>query len=354
MSREDPSRTEKATEKRVKKARDEGSVARSGEVSTVCVLLASVVSLRYMAEFYYKNFNEIFNWFFVEGITQTLNQQTVYRMFLWSLMKMALLILPFMIIIAIVAYTNIRLQIGKLWVFKFKWDRINFNIAAAMKKLMVSPDAVVRLGRSVLQAAIVGIAPYLVIRQELPNLIPLFHQNVLGITSYMLMVAYKMFCYALVPMILMAIADLWWTRYRYDDNLMMTKEEVKDERRQAEGDPEVKAKQQRKFMEFMAMRLSSSVPRADVVITNPTHYAIALRYDITEAPAPLVLAKGVDRIAKRIRDLAIENDIPIHENPPLAQALYKQVEVGETIPEEMYQAVAAILARLAKFKSRRG
>lgn len=354
MSRDDPSRTEKATEKRVKKARDEGSVARSGEVSTVCVLLASVVSLRYMAEFYYKNFNEIFNWFFVEGITQTLNQQTVYRMFLWSLMKMALLILPFMIIIAIVAYTNIRLQIGKLWVFKFKWDRINFNITAALKKLMVSPDAVVRLGRSVLQAAIVGIAPYLVIRQELPNLIPLFHQNVLSISSYMLFVAYKMFCYALVPMILMAIADLWWTRYRYDDNLMMTKEEVKDERRQAEGDPEIKQKQQRKFMEFMAMRLTSSVPRADVVITNPTHYAIALRYDITEAPAPLVLAKGVDRIAKRIRDLAIENDIPIHENPPLAQALYKQVEVGETIPEEMYQAVAAILARLAKFKSRRG
>jgi len=354
MSREDPSRTEKATPKRVKKARDEGSVARSGEVSTVCVLLTAVISLRYMGEFYFKNFNEIFNWFFVEGLTQTLNQQTVYRMFLWSIMKMALLILPFMILIAIVAYTNIRLQIGKLWIFKIKWDRINLNIPAALKKLMISPDALVRLGRSVLQAAIVGFAPYLVIKQELPNLIPLFHQNVLGISSYMLLVAYKMFCYALVPMILMAIADLWWTRYRYDDNLMMTKEEVKDERRQAEGDPEVKAKQQRKFFEFMSMRLSSSVPRADVVITNPTHYAIALRYDITEAPAPMVLAKGADRIAKRIRDLAIENDIPIHENPPLAQALYKQVEIGETIPEEMYQAVAAILARLAKFKSRKG
>jgi flagellar biosynthesis protein FlhB len=354
MSREDPSRTEKATGKRIKKAREEGSVARSNEVSTVVVLLTAVIALRYMTGFYYKNLDEIFNWYLVEGIKQELNQQTVYRMFLWSLFKMALLLLPFMCVIALVAYTNIRLQVGKLWTFKFRWDRINFNIPAALQKLMISPDALVRLGRSVLQAIIVGFAPYLVIKQEMPNLMPLFHQNVLGISSYMLLVAYKMFCYALVPMILMAIADLWWTRYRYNDNLMMTKSEVKDERRQAEGDPEVKAKQQRKFMEFMAMRLSSSVPKADVVITNPTHYAIALRYDLSEAPAPMVLAKGVDRIAKRIRDLAIENDIPLVENPPLAQALYKQVEIGETIPEEMYQAVAAILARLAKFKGRKG
>ena len=354
MSRDDPSRTEKATDKRINKARDEGSVARSGEVSTVCVLLTAVVALRYMIGFYYKNFNEIFNWFFVEGVNQTLNPETVYSMFLWCMFKMAILVVPFMCLIAIAAYTNIRWQVGKLWIFKFKWDRINFNIGAALKKLMISPDVLIRLARSVLQAGIVGIAPYLVIRQEMPNLMPLFHQNIMGISTYMLLVAYKMFCYALVPMILMAIADLWWTRHRYDDNLMMTKFEVKDERRQAEGDPEVKAKQLRKMFEFMSMRLFKSVPKADVVITNPTHYAVALRYDLTEAPAPQVLAKGVDRIAKRIRELAIENDVPLVENPPLAQALYKQVEVGETIPEEMYQAVAAILARLAKFKRPKG
>jgi len=354
MSREDPSKTEKATEKRIKKTRDDGSVPKSGEVSTCVVLLTGVLAMRYMGEYYFKHFSEIFRWFFTEGLTQTLDQQTVYRMFVWSVTQMALLLLPFMGLIALAAYTNLRLQVGKLWVLKFRWDRINFNIAAALKQLIISPDALVRLGRSILQALVVGIAPYLVIRQELPNLMPLFNQNVLGITSYMLLVAYKMFCYALVPMILMAIADLWWTRYRYSDNLMMTKSEVKDERRQAEGDPEVKQRQLRKMFEVMARRLNSSVPRADVVITNPTHYAVALRYDLTEAPAPMVLAKGVDRIAKRIRDLAIENDVPLVENPPLAQALYKQVEIGETIPEEMYQAVAAILARLAKFKSRRG
>ncbi len=353
MSRQDPSRTEAATPKRIKKAREEGSVPRSAEVSKVVVLLVGVVAMRYMGEYYYKNINEIFRWFFVEGVQQTLDQQTVYRMFLWSLMKIAMLVLPIMVVVAISAYAVVRLQVGKLWVFKFRWDRINFNIAAALKQLIISPEALVRIGKSVGQAAVVAIAPYIVIKQEMPNLLPLFSQNVMGITTYMFVVSYKMICYALVPMLLIAIADLWWTRYRYNDNLMMTKEEVKDERRQAEGDPVVKQKQLRKMYDFMAKRLKTSVPKADVVITNPTHFAVALKYDLSEAPAPLVLAKGVDRIAKQIREIAIENDIPIHENPPLAQALYKQVDVGETIPEEMFQAVAAILAKLPKFKSRR-
>lgn len=353
MSRQDPSRTEPATQKRIKKARDEGSVPRSPEVSKVVVLLVGVVAMRYMGEYYYKNINEIFRWFFVEGIQQELNQQTVYRMFLWSLMKIALLVVPLMALIAISAYAVVRLQVGKLWAFKFRWDRINLNIGAAFAKMVISPEALVRIGKSIGQAAVVAIAPYIVIKQEMPNLLPLFSQNVMGITSYMLLVSYKMICYALVPMLLIAIADLWWTRYRYNDNLMMTKSEVKDERRQAEGDPVVKQKQLRKMYEFMAKRLRTSVPKADVVITNPTHFAVALRYDLTEAPAPVVLAKGVDRIAKQIREIAIENDIPIQENPPLAQALYKQVDVGETIPEELFQAVAAILAKLPKFKSRR-
>ncbi|MDR3641348.1 MAG: flagellar type III secretion system protein FlhB [Humidesulfovibrio sp.] len=352
MSREDPSRTEKATPKRVKKAREEGSVAKSPEVSKAVVLLAGAIAMRYIIPFFYKNFLDIFQWFLTEGTRQNLDQESVYRMFIWSLSKIALMVLPVMVIIAATAYAVVRLQVGKLWSFKWHWDRINFNITKALKQLLISPETLVRLGRSIGQAAVVAIAPYIVIKQELPNLVPLFHQNVLGITSYMLLIAYKMVCYALVPMILIAIADLWYTRFRYDDNLMMTKEEIKDERRQIEGDPLVKQKQLRKMYEVMGRRLKSTVPKADVVITNPTHYAIALLYDLTEAPAPMVIAKGADAIAKKIREIAIEHDIPIHENPPLAQALYKQVEIGETIPEEMYQAVAAILAKLSKFKRR--
>jgi len=353
MSREDPSRTEKATGRRIKKARDEGSVAKSGEVAKVIGLLVGALALRYFIPFMYKNMVEVFEWFFTEGTRQELNPQTVYRLFVYSLEKMALMTVPIMLLIAGAALLVARVQVGRLWVLKWRWDRINFNIMGALKQLIISPDTLVRLGRSIGQALVVAVAPYLVIKQELPNLAPLFHQNVMGITSYMLLVAYKMVCYALVPMIVIALADLWYVRWRYHDNLMMTKEEVKDERRQAEGDPIVKQKQTAKMYEVIGRRLKSTVPKADVVITNPTHFAIALRYDIKEAPAPMVIAKGADAMARRIREIAIENDVPIHENPPLARALYKQVEVGEIIPEELYQAVAAILAKLAKFKNRR-
>ncbi len=353
MSREDPSRTEKATGRRVKKARDEGSVAKSGEVAKIIGLLVGTLALRYFIPFIYKNMIEVFEWFFTEGTRQELNPQTVYRLFVYSLEKMALMTVPIMLLIAAAALLVARVQVGRLWVFKWRWDRINFNIMGALKQLIISPDTLVRLGRSIGQALVVAVAPYIVIKQELPNLAPLFHQNVMGITSYMLLVAYKMVCYALVPMIVIALADLWYVRWRYHDNLMMTKEEVKDEHRQAEGDPLVKQKQTAKMYEVIGRRLKSTVPKADVVITNPTHYAIALRYDIKEAPAPMVIAKGADAMARRIREIAIENDVPIHENPPLARALYKQVEIGEIIPEELYQAVAAILAKLAKFKKRR-
>jgi flagellar biosynthetic protein FlhB len=159
-----------------------------------------------------------------------------------------------------------------------------------------------------------------------------------------------MVTYALIPIVIIAIIDLIYTRWNYNEQLKMTKDEVKDERKQAEGDPKIKAMQQRKMMEFMAKRMMEQVPKADVVITNPTHLAVALSYNPLEAPAPMVLAKGADHLARRIREVAEENHIPIREDKPLAQALYKQVEIGETIPEELYQAVATILAKLDKFK----
>jgi flagellar biosynthetic protein FlhB len=141
-----------------------------------------------------------------------------------------------------------------------------------------------------------------------------------------------------------------YTRWKYIEDQKMSKDEVKDERKQMEGDPKVRQKQKEKMMQSMAARMLPKVPEADVVITNPTHYAVALRYNALEAPAPLVLAKGVDHMARKIKDIALENNVPIRENAPLARALYEQVELGDIIPEELYQAVATILAQLARFK----
>ena len=145
-------------------------------------------------------------------------------------------------------------------------------------------------------------------------------------------------------MVVIAVADLVWTRFQYEENLKMSKDEVKDERKQAEGDPKIKQQQRQKMMAFIAKRMMKEVPRADVVITNPTHYAVALRYDPTVCPAPLVVAKGMNKVAERIKLIAREHHVPIRENRPLAQSLYRLVEVGQPIPEELYKAVAAVLA----------
>jgi flagellar biosynthetic protein FlhB len=354
MAQEDPSKTEKATPKRRKKARKDGSVAKGEEITKVMVLLAGVVTLRFIIGFYHDQFTEIYRWTFTEALNLEMDKATAYWIFTWALKKMAIMVVPFMLVLAGMAYLVLRLQVGQLWTTKPLQPKFGklFNILGGIKKLMISPQALFKLGKSIFQAAAVGIAPYIVIRQEMDNLLPLFHADTHGIVVYMLSIGYKMTCYALIPMMLIAIADLWYSRWDYEEKLKMTKEEIKDERKQAEGDPKVKAQQQKKMMEMMAKRMFQDVPKADVVITNPTHYAVALQYDPLSAPAPLVLAKGLNRIAERIKEVARENSIPIEQNPPLARALYKQVEIGESIPEELFQAVAAVLAKLDKFKNR--
>ncbi|BDQ36468.1 flagellar biosynthesis protein FlhB [Pseudodesulfovibrio nedwellii] len=354
IGQEDPSKTEKASTKRRNKQRNEGNVAKGQEISKVMVLLAGVIAMRVMINYYHEEFIEIYRWTFTEAILLEVDQNVAYTLFTWGVHKMAILVMPFILFIAFVAWLTGRLQVGSLWTMtplKPKFAKI-FNIIGGIKKILLSPETFINLAKSILQALAVGIAPYIVIKQELPNLLPLFHASTYGVIVFILSAAYKMTCYALVPMLIIAIIDLWYQRWNYEEQIKMSKEEVKDERKQAEGDPKVKMQQRNKMMEMMASRMFQDIPKADVVITNPTHYAVALQYDAMVAPAPLVLAKGVNKVAERIKEVARENNIPIQQNVPLAQALYKQVEIGETIPEELFQAVAAILAKLEKFKNR--
>ncbi len=354
FGQDDPSKTEKATPKRLKKQRQDGNVPKGQEFTKVMILLAGVLALRFSIGFYYEQFHEIYTWTFSEALSIEINEATAYTIFSWGLQKIAILILPIMLALIVTAYIVLRLQVGKLWTFKPMTPKFGklFNIVAGLKKLMISPQAFINLSKSLLTAIAVSIAPYIVIKQELPNLLPLFHADTYGVVIYILSVGYKMVCYALIPMILIGIADLWYSRWNYEEQMKMTKEEVKDERKQAEGDPQIKQKQKQKMMEMMMQRMFDDIPKADVVVTNPTHFAVAIQYDALVAPAPMVLAKGVNRVAERIKEVARENNVPIEANPPLARALYKQVEIGETIPEELFQAVAAILAKLEKFRKR--
>ncbi|GFM35267.1 flagellar biosynthesis protein FlhB [Desulfovibrio subterraneus] len=356
MPQKDPSRTERATNKHRKKARNKGNVPKSQELGKVVSVVAGMYGLYAWIGVIYDSLHKIMVRFLRESMTFSVTPESIYDLMQWLSIELAKMLLPLLIFIGFLAYLNMRLQVGKLWttqVFKFKG--MQFNIIAGLKRMFISPQTLLRLGKSLLQAVAIGFAPYLVLKAEMHNFLPLYYMDAAGLSVYMLETSHRMVLYALVPMILIAIGDLWFTRWDYEENLKMTKDEVKDERKQAEGDPKVKAEQRKKMLQVMMRRMMQDVPKADVVITNPTHIAVAIRYDALEAPAPRVLAKGADHLAEKIKEIARENGIPLRENVPLARALYKSVEVGDMIPEDLYKAVASILASLHKFKgSRRG
>ncbi|GAB6176384.1 flagellar biosynthesis protein FlhB [Desulfobaculum senezii] len=350
----DPSKTEEATQKRKNKAREEGNVAKSQELSKATILLGGLIGMYFYIGVIEKELMSVFTWFCGEGLSFQITEQSVYSLFVDMSQRLALMLLPTFAILAVVAFATMRMQVGRLWttkVFVPKPEK-TFNLASGLKRIFADPKVLVRLFKSIMQALAIGIAPYIVLKTELTHLAPLFFSNAQGVASYILSIGLKMCIYALIPMLIIGIADTWYTFWDYKENLKMSKHEVKDERKQAEGDPLVKQQQREKMMKSMASRMLQQVPEADVVITNPTHIAIALKYDAMEAPAPLVLAKGVDHMAEKIKEVARENNIPIRENKPLARALYKSVEVGDVIPEEMYQAVASILAQIFKNRPR--
>jgi len=298
-------------------------------------------------------FKVLYRHFFQHAPEYTITEQGVMDMAFWISGLLAKILLPFLLFIACTVYLTLRIQVGKLWttkVFKFKLTR--FNLLKGLKNIFASPQSLLRLLKSLILMLIIGIVPYVVIKREFPGFLNMYYTNAEGVASYMLITAFWMVAYTLIPIFAVAAFDLWQTRYAYEEGIKMTKEEVKDERKQQEGDPIIKQQQRQKMMAFMAKRMLQDVKKADVVITNPTHYAVALYYNPAEASAPVVVAKGLNHLAEKIKAVARENNVPIRENKPLAQALYKAVEIGDMIPEELFKAVASILASIWRMKNK--
>jgi flagellar biosynthetic protein FlhB len=351
----DPSKTEQATPKRIEDARKKGNVAKSQEVGKAISILAGLAALSFWMVQVGREMMSIFRRYLTVTPNIELTDTRLTAMGLDLAASMGKMLLPVMLLMVVVQIVVLRWQVGKLWtteVFQFKWER--FNPVNGLKRMFASLQTFVRLGKSILQAICIGIAPILVVKGEFENFPGLYHMDAGGITVYILTMGAKVTTYALIPMIVIAAADLIYQRWEYAENLKMSKDELKDERKQMEGDMFIKGKMRQKMMAMSSKRMLQDVPKADVVITNPTHIALALRYNAEEAPAPVVLAKGADKVAERIKEIAREHKVPIRENKPLARALYKQTEIGDMIPAELFQAVAIILAQIWKSKNRGG
>ncbi|MBX3462701.1 MAG: flagellar biosynthesis protein FlhB [Planctomycetes bacterium] len=243
-------------------------------------------------------------------------------------------------------------QIGVRWsreALGFKLERLN---PFTNWKRVFNVQALVRTGFAVLKLSIVVGTLWAMLGDRWPSLLRLHEQPLPRAAGEIAAIGLSLLFWVGAVVFAISFVDLVWQRFSFRQRNMMTRQEVEDERRRSEGDPTVRMRQRRARNELMRQRMMESVPKADVVVTNPTHFAVALRYDRRRDPAPTVVAKGADEIALRIRELARQNGVPLMEDPPLARALFRAVKVGQTIPERFYQAVATVLSHVYRLKGR--
>ena len=350
------SRTEQATGKKIGDARGKGQVAKSQEVVSAAMIFTSMVVMYLFSGWLFSHVKESLIYVISSCGTFTITDSSIRFLFLKLLAESALAIVPILGILGLAAFLSIYLQIGWLisWEpIKPKFDKLIPNMAA-IKNIFFSLNSLVELGKSLAKLIVIGYISYVVISGNLKEINHLIHLSIQEIADYLgdgiLMLIYKMIWFFL----LIAIIDYIYQNWKHKDDLKMTKEEVKDEKKQQDGDPKIKKEIRKKQFQMALKWLIQDVPESDVIITNPDHFAIAVSYKPGEMGAPKVMAKGKNHMAQRIKEIAKENNIPIVENKPLARMLYKSVEVGEEIPETLFKAVAEVLAYVYKLKNRLG
>ncbi|MBW2569462.1 MAG: flagellar biosynthesis protein FlhB, partial [Deltaproteobacteria bacterium] len=349
----DQEKTERASPKKREKARKKGQVAKSREVASVAVLLASLAFFWFGSSDMFDKMMALTRWLITESSQfnvdcnniQSLSSGIVYKIFgiLFPLFFSAF----FMALLANYAQVGFVLSSESVQPKLSKIDPIK-----GFQKLF-SIKGLVELAKNIFKILLIGFVVYLTIKGEIDNFIPLMDQSVWGILIYIGEVSFKIILKVCLALIILAVLDYIYQKWEFEKNLKMSKQEVKDEFKQTEGDPLVKATIKRLQRDAARKRMMASVPGADVVITNPTHLAVALCYDQTSASAPKVVAKGAGFIAENIKDIARKNNVSIVENKPLARVLYKNVDVDEMIPADLYRAVAEVLAFVYSKKNSR-
>jgi len=342
------------TPKKISEAKEKGQFARSQEVSTVATLLVMLVFLWLGRDFVLNRLLHVSGFYFRFDRLMDLSARNLGG-FLWrAVVQLLPVIMPMFGLVFVAGLTSELAQIGIRVVkdpFEPKWDKLNpvagVKRMLSLRQLMEAPKSLIKLG-------IVGGMAYVTLRRDLPviSLLPTNTpgQGVLVLAHITLKLAFRI-C---LIMMVFAAADYWFQRWQYFSKLRMSHEEMKQEVKEQEGDPVLKARMRSIQMDIARKRMMAAVPDSDVVIVNPTHYAVALRYDPEKSQAPIMVAKGQNFIAQRIREVALDGQVPVVENPPLARAIYKQVQIGQGIPGALFKAVATILASIWKISKRRG
>lgn len=343
-------KTEPATSKKLKEARDDGKVAKSKELTSAFDLIVLFLVLKVFISTVGTGFLEVFYYVyntmpdFVSINAVDLSSKAVSNFFAVIFMKMLIIVAPFFIFGFVINVVISVLQVG--WKvsakpMKPKLDR--FDPMNGFKK-MFSKDSLFEFFKSILKIGVIVYVAYTSIKGEKNDIFILYDMPLNQALALCGEVIINTGLKISIVYLIIGFADFIYQRFRFNEEMKMSKQEVKDEYKNTEGNPEIKGRQRQRMREASRQRMMQDVPKADVVITNPTHLAVAIKYDPEKAKAPIVVAKGEDFLAQKIRETAKENHIEIIENKPLARMLYANVEIGEAIPPELYQTVAEILA----------
>ena len=349
---EDEGRTEEPSEHKLRKAREEGKVARSADVSSSLVLLAGISALGLLAGYILRTASQMYLYFLsLASSPDAMNGGLLLAFMSW----LAKLVVPVLAVVFVVAIFGNIIQVGFLFTAKPitpDLTRIVPRFSRWLQRSFVSGEALFNLAKAMAKIAVIGVIAWLNVTAEMGRLARLALAGFFSGVSLVSQLAFRIVLESAIAFLVFAAADYWFQRRQHLESLKMSRQEVKEERKMYEGDPLTRSRLRERMRDVMRRAMLKAVPKADVVITNPTHYAVALEYNRAIMIAPTVVAKGADLVAQKIKEVAAANGVPLMENKPLAQALFREVEIGDTIPEKFYEAMSIILAEVYKLSGR--
>lgn len=345
-------KTEKATPKKRRDQRKEGNVLQSREIVTAASVLGIFTAMRLLAEFTMKNllsFSEII--YEISG-TFEVNTQNIMSLVVRMLTVIVLTVMPICLIAMVLGIIPTIAQTRGLFTMKAAMPKFSrLNPFEGIKKLF-SLQSVVGIVKGLIEVIIISVVVYNELQSRLPTILRLMDAGIMQGLGYAALTVYDVVMLICIVLVFVAAADFLFQWWEFEKKLKMSKQEVKEEFKQMEGDPQVKSKIKQRQQQMAQHRMMQDVPGADVVIRNPTHFAVALKYDQDKNRAPQVVAKGADYLARKIVEIAEANDVYCIEDPPLARALYSQVDLGAEIPYELYDAVAEVLTVVYREKNK--
>lgn len=360
MGNDAAEKTEEATTRRRTKERERGNVAKSKDMDSALVMVAGIALLAVFSKGMVENIQNMMRETFSHLNPANMQVDNIMGYLFPYFHYLAIIVLPFFVLLLIASIFIIRFDVGHV----FALEKAKFNLENLSPQRMLQnakrmfnpfePRSMVEFAKSILKIVVVGACGFSAVNSRRGDLIGLVGLEIPIALNIIMSILINMIINMCLAMLVLGYLDKKYQNYEYEKSIKMTKQEIKDEHKDTEGDPKIKAKIKSIQMQMARQRMMSSVPDADVVVTNPTHYAVAIKYDKSKAPAPIVVAKGVDYLAFQIREIAKENNVPIVENRPVARALYNTVPVDGIIPSDMYVAVAEILAFVYRSKNGEG